>query len=275
MKTILVTGATDGIGRQTALDLARQGHHVIAHGRDKGKVEATVTALLGQPGVVRVSGAVGDFASLPSVRALADDLAHRLDRLDVLVNNAGIYAKALGHTRDGFEQTFGVNHLAPFLLTHLLLDLLGAASSARVVNVSSVAHTRGTLDFDDLQAESGFSPYATYALSKLCNVCFTVELARRLGPQSTITVNALHPGVVSTKLLKEGFGMQGQDSLEDGAATSVFLATDPSVATVTGQYYADRRVARMNPVAQDRRTTARLYARSCEMVGIDGLPAQR
>jgi len=273
MKTILVTGATDGIGGQTALDLALQGHRVIVHGRDPARVELARQTLIEGSGNPRIEVVVADFASLDAVRAMGEELAARFETVDVLVNNAGVYARSLEHTRDGFESTFGINHLAPFLLTHLLLDRLKASKAGRVVNVSSVAHGRGVLDFENLQAERGFSAYPVYALSKLCNVCFTVELARRLGLASRVTVNALHPGVVSTKLLREGFGMSGGDSLADGAATSVLLATSAEVAQVTGQYFSDGREAPMNPVVEDRRATARLYARSCKMVGIEGLPA--
>ena len=271
-KLILVTGATDGIGKQTALELARDGARIVIHGRSQGKLEATRDELQRLVPGSAVEIATADFASLADVRRMAEDLAARHRAIDVLINNAGVYMNQHVISHDGHEMTFAVNHLAPFLLTHLLLDALRAAPRARIVNVSSVAHMRGVLDFENLRAEKGFAPYGAYALSKLANVLFTVELARRLAGES-LTVNALHPGVVSTKLLTEGFGMQGQESLSQGAATSVYLATSPEVADVSGRYFVRCREAEMNPLAAHPGTASRFYELSAELTGIRGLPA--
>jgi retinol dehydrogenase 14 len=271
-KLILVTGATDGIGKQTALELARDGVRLVLHGRSQSKLEATRDELQRLVAGSAVEIAAADFASLAEVRGMAEEVAARHGAIDVLINNAGAFMNQHALSRDGHEMTFAVNHLAPFLLTHLLLDALRAAPRARIVNVTSVAHMRGVLDFENLHGEKGFSPYGAYALSKLANVLFTVELARRLAGEP-ITVNALHPGVVSTKLLTEGFGMQGQESLSQGAATSVYLATSPEVADVSGLYFARCREAEMNPLAAHPGMGSRLYELSAELTGIRGLPA--
>lgn len=270
-KTILVTGATDGIGLETARQLVAMGHRVIVHGRRPERVAAAVQALARHAADGAITTALGDLADLASVRHLAADLLARGGAIDVLLNNAGIYANAGELTIDGFESTFGVNHLAPFLLTHLLLPAL-APSGARVINVSSIAHARGRLDARKWRSLDGFDPYGAYAQSKLANVLFTVELARRLPPH--VEAFALHPGVVTTKLLTEGFGMRGADSLAAGADTSVFLATSPDAGQLAGQYVVKRRAARMHPLASDPRTTEGFYLASAEMVGLEPLPAR-
>ena len=271
-KLVLITGATSGIGRQTARDIAHRGHRLILHGRSQDSLEEAARELAEASGGEAPEVVCADLASLDGVRQMAEALRDRFAAIDVLVNNAGVYMNERRLTADGYEMTFAVNHLAPFLLTHLLLDQLrGAGGRARVVNVSSIAHNRGRLDFDNLQAELQFDPYEAYSRSKLANVLFTVELARRLGPEADVAVNALHPGVVSTKLLTEGFGVQGSDSLEEGARTSVYLATAPEVEGVSGRYFKDCRQAPMNPVARDEALSQKFYDVSCEMCGIEGL----
>jgi NAD(P)-dependent dehydrogenase (short-subunit alcohol dehydrogenase family) len=269
-KTVLITGATDGIGKQTALQIAARGHRVVLHGRSP----ARLAAALAEVAVVATGPAPeiisADLSSLAAVRALADEINARFPALDVLLNNAGVFMNSLEYSVDKFEMTFAVNHLASFLLTHLVLDSLRAAQG-RVVNVSSIAHSRARLDMNNLNAERGFDSYKTYALSKLANVLFTVELARRLGPGSPVTTTSLHPGVVSTKLLTEGFKMQGQDSLDEGAETSVFLALDPSATAHSGKYFARAQLARMNALADDAALCAAFYERSAALVGIPGL----
>jgi NAD(P)-dependent dehydrogenase (short-subunit alcohol dehydrogenase family) len=235
--TFLVTGATDGIGRQTALNLVRHGARVLVHGRNQARVEATVADLKRVSGAAELEPVVGDFSSFAQVRSLAEAIRSKTDRLEVLIHNAGVYMKTRVLTADGLETTFQVNHLAPFLLTHLLMDLLEAASAARVVVVSSVAHQGGYVDFQNLQGEKAFDGYSAYALSKLANLLFAFELAERLRG-TRITVNGLHPGVISTKLLKVGFNMEGSD-VERGARTSTYLATSPEVEGVTGRYYME------------------------------------
>jgi NAD(P)-dependent dehydrogenase (short-subunit alcohol dehydrogenase family) len=229
--TVLVTGATDGIGRATALALAARGATVLVHGRDPARAAAVAreaNAVPGAPG--DAESVVGDLASLAAVRALAAAVRARGAPLDVLVNNAGVAFRDAERrlSADGFELTFAVNHLAHFLLTRELLDLLAEAAArrggARVVTVSSELHARGRIDFDDLQGERRYGGTAAYAHSKLANVLFARALARRTAARG-VTSNALHPGVIKTKLLREGFGSQGGAAVERGAATS---STSPS-----------------------------------------------
>ena len=253
----VITGATEGIGKQTAIELAERGYQVVVHGRSEARAKE------GAAGIKGAEICAGDFASLAQVRAMAVDLAKRFPRIDVLLNNAGVYAKKRTLTEDGFELTIGVNHFAHFVLTHHLLESLRASEQGRVVNVSSGVHGGGEIDFDDLSLEHGFSGYAAYANSKLMNVLFSNELARRL-QNTRITSNALHPGVIATKLLREGFGGGGA-SLDTGARTTTMVATDPSLAKTTGAYFSDARKATASATARDMKLAKKFYETSCEL----------
>jgi len=265
-RIILVTGATDGIGKQTAIELAKKGAHVIVHGRNPEKVEA-VRQAVEKAGAAKAEAVAFDLASFKSVRKGAEEIAKRVDRLDVLVNNAGVFMNERVVTEDGFETTFQVNHLAPFLLTRLLIDSVLKGPGARVVNVSSIAHRRGRLTLDDLQRERNYDGYGAYAQSKLANVFFTLEFANRFPPER-ITANALHPGVVGTKLLREGFGSSGSDSVEEGAETSVYLATSPEVEGVSGRYFVKCKEGDMALQALDSQGRKRLWEISEKMIGV-------
>lgn len=278
---VLVTGSTDGIGLETALELARRGARLIVHGRRAERIEAAAAAVRAVAADAVAGTAQADLSALDDVRRLARRLAE-LPAAHVLLNNAGVFEQQRAVTVDGFERTLAVNHLAPFLLTHLLLaDSSGAGRALeRVVNVSSVAHNRGQIALDDLHFERRrFDGYSAYAASKLANVLFTLELARRLPAAGrAVTTNALHPGVVSTKLLTEGFQMRGPDSLAEGAATSVMLALDPQFGPrsgpeggATGGYYSGRRPAAISPSARDPRLQRELYERSRELTGVPPL----
>ncbi len=251
----LVTGATDGIGKETARKLAARGFDVVVHGRTQEKAERARAEVDAKRAVA------AELSSLDAVRALAG----QIEALDVLVNNAGVYMKRRALTADGREMSMAVNHDAPFLLTHLLLARLRASKDPRVVNVSSVAHTRGRIDVDDIDMARGFSAYGAYAASKLANVLFTVELARRA---PGVKVNACHPGVVSTKLLKAGFDMNGPDSLDEGARTSVLLAAGD--VDDSGAYWVAERRAR---ASIDERLCAPFYEASARRVGVAPLRA--
>ncbi|MBT9560418.1 MAG: SDR family oxidoreductase [Myxococcales bacterium] len=273
---VLVTGSTDGIGRQTARGLLERGARVIIHGRSEGRVEGTIDGLANELGASlegRAFGATGDLASLASIRALADDLLSRFDRLDVLLHNAGVFETDAALTDDGFERTIAINHIAPFVLTHALLGPLGAARG-RVVTVSSIAHQRGRIIPESFQDLAGFEGYRAYAQSKLANVLFANAMAERLAPVG-VTSNSLHPGVVGTKLLEKGFGMNGNDSLEEGAATSIHLALSPGVAGVTGAYFVRSSAVAPSALARDRAAAEALYALTAQLTGTTPLPNSR
>ncbi|MDP2342175.1 MAG: SDR family NAD(P)-dependent oxidoreductase [Deltaproteobacteria bacterium] len=269
--TILLTGATDGIGRETARQLTARGHDVIVHGRDAKKVAVVVDALEKSAGRSLPAPLIADFASLQEVRRMGADMNARGVVVDVLLHNAGVFMKTAQQSVDGYELTLAVNHLAPFLLTQLVIGALKKAPQGRVVVVSSVAHQRGALhleSIDDKAMPPTFDGYRAYADSKLMNILFSNELAKRMASTS-VTSNALHPGVVSTKLLTEGFKMKGPDSVDEGAATSVFLATDASVATISGRYFLKSKATEPGPKAKSATDALRLWESSAKAVGVD------
>ncbi|HET9130429.1 MAG TPA: SDR family oxidoreductase, partial [Terriglobia bacterium] len=247
---ILVTGSTDGIGKQAALEFARGGATVLLHGRNQHLGESVLTAIRHDSHNDRLELFIADFSSLAQIRQLAAKISARHKRLDVLVNNAGVYMRHRQTTGDGFETTFAVNHLAPFLLTNLLLDLMTKSAPSRIVNVSSAAHQGASLDFDNLQGEKRYEPYGAYSTSKLANLLFTYELARRLDT-SGVTVNALHPGVIATKMLRASFGSMGGGPVEEGSARIRFLAESESVNGVTGKYFVMDKEQPSSPVSRD------------------------
>jgi len=270
-KTALVTGATDGIGRETALALARGGATLYLHGRDPLRCSKAREDLVATTGAERVHTVIADFGTLAGIRHCAREMQQRTPVLDVLVNNAGVYMRRRQLTPDGLEMTFAVNHIAPYLLTALLMPLLMHAPSARVITVSSIAHSRAHVDFDNLQGEKSFNPYQAYALSKLGNVLFSLELAERLAG-TAVSSNTLHPGVIATKLLQEGFPGSSGASVPRGAATTVFLASSPLLDGVSGQYFVDSAPREPSPLARDRELRARFWARSADLAGAEPRP---
>jgi len=277
-KTVLVTGATSGIGREASVALAGQGARVIMVGRNQAKTEAALADVASRSRSKEVWYLLADFASQASVRALADAVRSRVDRLDVLVNNAGGVNKARTVTADGIETTFAVNHLGYFLLTNLLLDLIVKSAPARVVTVASVGHRRGTLDFEDLGFErGGYSIMRAYGRSKLANILFANELARRLAG-SGVTSNSLHPGSVDTNIWS-GAPLWAKPiiqillrpffiSAEKGGARIVQLAASPELEGVTGKYFEDGKVVDPAPLARDASLATRLWDVSARMVGL-------
>ena len=265
-KIVLITGATDGIGKQTAFELAKQGATVLLHGRNPKRLIDAMNDCRKKVLHPKLDFFNADFSSLNAIRKMVVDLEQKYDRLDVLINNAGVFMKSRELSHDGYEMTFAVNHLAHFFLTHLCLPLLKASPSARVITVSSIAHMRATLDFENLQGEKKFDGYDAYSRSKLANVLFAVELAERM-KGSKLTSNALHPGVITTKLLEAGFAMKGA-SLEEGAETSVYLASSPEVEGVTGKYFVKKRPQPYNPIADNADLRKRFWEHSCRLVGI-------
>jgi NAD(P)-dependent dehydrogenase (short-subunit alcohol dehydrogenase family) len=270
-KTILITGATDGIGKQTALDLARQGHRVLLHGRNLERGQAVLAELCAATnGAATGSAALeyfnADFASLAEVRRLAAEVQAKHERLDALIANAGVYLTQRQLSADGYELTFAVNHLAHFLLTNLLLDTLKRSAPARIVVVASQVHRSGRLDFSDLHLARRYDGYTAYANSKLANVLFTYALAERL-KGTGVTVNALHPGVIGTKLLHVGWGLGGA-GVDAGAQTSVYLAASPKVADVTGKYFEDKREQASSRASHDEQLQAELWRVSDQLTGL-------
>lgn len=280
-RTVLVTGANTGIGFETAAALAAMGAKTVLTARDPAKGAAAVQAIRTRHPDANISAMQLDLARLNDVRRFATEFQERHDALHVLVNNAGIVQDARSTTEDGFETTFQVNHLGPFLLTNLRLDLIKRSAPARIVNVSSSAHRTATLDFDDIHSESGFAGMRVYGRSKLANVLFTRELAKRLDGTS-VTVNALHPGTVRTGWGKDG-DVGGLFSIglkigglfflspAKGARTSVFLASSPDVEGRTGEYWVRCKSVAPSKQAQDDAAARRLWDLSCELVGLQHL----
>ena len=275
-RTVLVTGGTGGIGRATAVGLAAMGAHVAITGRDRTHAEAAAREIRAA-GDRQVEIFLGDLSSQAEVRRLADEALRRLPRIDVLVNNVGGYWHTRHVTTDGLERTFALNHLAPFLLTHLLRDRLKECAPARVVTVASHAEALGRIDFDDLQGERSFSGARAYNQSKLANLLFSYELARQLRATS-VTANALHPGLVST-----AFGAEDRASIQrvlvpflrpfmkspiKGAATSTHVASASDLAAVTGRYFANGKQTRSSQRSYDESAAARLWQVSAQLVGL-------
>ncbi len=278
-RLVLVTGSTAGIGRETALELARRGAHVVLVGRNAGKAERVASELRDGSGNRQVDALVADLSSMQAVRQLAAEVKRRYGRLNVLVNNAGGVNMRREVTLDGYERTFATNHLAYFLLTQLLLPELEKGAPARVVNVASAAHNTATLDFDDLMAERRYRAFLQYGRSKLCNILFTRELARRIEGKR-ITVNALHPGFVASDFLTKGgvwsiikpiANLFAIDEAS-GASTSVYLASSPEVDGVTGKYFYKCREKTPSRRARDEEAAQRLWEVSERLTGLRSEP---
>jgi NAD(P)-dependent dehydrogenase (short-subunit alcohol dehydrogenase family) len=274
-KTVLVTGANQGIGKATAIALAEQGANVVILSRNPEKGRAALHDVEAASRGGKAELLVADYASLADVRRAAVEFRASHKRLDVLVNNAGLIVPERHATRDGLEETFQVNHVAPFLLTTELLDLIKASAPARIVNVSSEAHRHATMHWEDLQfASTRYKSFRAYGQSKLANVLFTYELARRL-EGTGVTANVLHPGVVAS-----GFGQTYSGALsfviglakpfmltnEQGARTSVYVASSPEVEGVTGKYFSKCRAIRSNAVSYDEASQRKLWSLSLEML---------
>jgi retinol dehydrogenase 14 len=266
-KICIVTGANSGIGKATALGLAKMGATVVMVCRDRTRGEKARTEIRAASGNPSVDLMIADLSSQASIRRLAEDFLEKYSKLHVLVNNAGVSPMKCSVTVDGIETTLAVNHLAPFLLTNLLLDVLKASSPARIVNVSSSAHAQAHIDFDDLQSEKHYSMIRAYSQSKLANVLFTYELDRRL-KGTGVTANCLHPGVVRTNLGKDATGAfrvlftvtrPFLKTPEEGAATSVYLASAPELEGVSGKYFIDKKGTSSSRESYDEDIARRLW----------------
>jgi NAD(P)-dependent dehydrogenase (short-subunit alcohol dehydrogenase family) len=281
-KICLVTGATSGIGAATAESLAGLGATVVLVGRDRARCEAAAARVAAHSAVGSADFLVGDLSVQADVRRIADEFRQKYDRLHVLINNASAIFLRRQETVDGIEATFALNHLAYFLLTNLLLDRLQASAPARIVNVASVGHMRAkAIDFDDLQSRRWYRGFQAYHQSKLANVSFTYELARRIRG-SNVTVNALHPGMVATNIGRNNgwiwrvlkplgdrvFGFKYVSAAE-GARTVVYLASSPDVAAMSGKYLVDQREAKSSAASHDEAAARRLWQASEELTGLN------
>ncbi len=275
-KTVLVTGASSGIGLEASVKLARMGADLVVVARDAAKCDATVETVKRRSGGDKVTALVCDFSSQKSVRAMAKDYLAGHDRLDILVNNAGLVSDTRKVTEDGVELTFAVNHLGYFLLTTLLLDTLKASAPARIVNVASLGHRYGRIDLEDIgYVHGGYAIFAAYARSKLANVLFTHELSGKLAGTG-VTVNCLHPGTVATNIwtraprwaqpLLNVIKRLTMLTAEQGAETIVHLATSQDVEGQTGGYYEKNRRVTPSARARDERMATKLWALSEQMV---------
>ncbi len=278
-KTVLITGATNGIGKVTALEIAKMGARVVIVGRNASKTQAVANEIKAASKNDAVDILIGDLSVMADVRRVADEFKRKYQRLDVLVNNAGAYFTSRQETVDGYEMTFALNHLNYFLLTDLLLDTLKASAPSRIVNVSSDAHRGMSLNFDDLQHKQayGTAGWPAYGESKLANILFTYELAQRLAGTG-VTANVLHPGFVAT-----GFGHNSSKIMglvmgvvqrffaltpEQGAETMIYLATSPEVEGITGKYFDKSKAVQSSSQSYDKDAAHRLWEISESLVGL-------
>jgi NAD(P)-dependent dehydrogenase (short-subunit alcohol dehydrogenase family) len=272
-KTVLITGATSGIGKQTAVGLAVLGATVVFTARDVGRGGMARDEIIGESKNDRVGFVHCDLASFDSVRSCCREFENKYERLDVLINNAGTWNFKRRESKDGIENTFAVNYLAPFLMTSLLLDVLRRSAPSRIINVASAFHG-GTINFDDVEFRRSFSALRAYRQSKLALILFTRLLAEKL-KDTGVTVNCVHPGRVATNLSREGnifyrtFSRLFARDPKRGAETSVYLASSPEVEKVTGEYFADKKIRRSSAESHDMEVARRLWDLSVHYVHLD------
>jgi retinol dehydrogenase 12 len=277
-KTVVVTGGTSGIGEVAALRLAEKGARIVLIARDPARTAATLAKLKNANPSAMHAAHYGDLSALAEMKRVASEVAAAEPRIDVLVNNAGAVFLSRQTSLDGLEMTFATNHMAYFVVTNILLDRLKATPGARIVSTASDAHKSGKLDFDDLQSEKSYGSFRVYGTSKLCNILFTRELARRLDG-ADVTANCLHPGFVGTRfgqnnasnvftrLLRNAVMSLGI-SPEEGAKTIIHLASSPDVATISGEYFYKCKVAEPTAAAQDDGAAKRLWDVSAKIAGL-------
>jgi len=257
INTVLITGSTDGIGMQTAKDLAVKGYKVILHGRSQEKINKVLSEIKSQNVEFEPDFVLADLSSIEEIKKMSDAIALKYDSLDILLNNAGVLLKERLITKNGLEMTFGVNHMAYFYLTGKLLPLLLNSKKAKIINVASQAHS-SRIDFNNLQFEENFDGVAAYSLSKLCNILFTVELAYKLIDKQ-ITVNCLHPGVISTKLLHAGWGEGWGSELQEGSDNLCDATINPTWDNETGVYFVNQKITEPASIVFDTDIRKKLW----------------
>ncbi len=267
-KSVLITGATDGIGRITAFQLAAKGYRILIHGRDPGKVDRVVNEIKKQKSTGSVAGYVADFSSLKELEVMSDVILRNEGKLDVLLNNAGVIMKSYQRTNDGIETTFAVNHLAHFYLTGRLIPMLRKGGRTKIINLSSMVHSR-SIDLDKLFDRAHFESVNTYSHSKLCNILFTKWLSKLLSG-TEITVNCMHPGVINTKMLRETWGPIGSP-VEEGAKREVFLIESPLSERFSGKYFQDDRITEPAKISSDKNVQKALWNLSISLLNSAGL----
>jgi NAD(P)-dependent dehydrogenase (short-subunit alcohol dehydrogenase family) len=272
---MIVTGATNGIGLVTAHQLARTGATVVLVGRDHHRIESACAQIRAENPEAKLDSFMADLSRISEIQLLATHITQQYQRVDVLINNVGAFYQSRQLSADGIEMTFALNHMAPFVLTNLLLNLMRASAPTRIINVSSAAHQGAVMDFDDIQFANRYSGWKAYAQSKLANLLFTYELADRL-QDADITVNALHPGFVRTgfangdpSLFTTLFGtMQKYFAVppEQGALTSIYLASDPNVNNITGRYFVNKQPVASSRASYDYTARRRLWDLSTKLM---------
>jgi len=261
-KRILITGSTDGIGEKTALKLAKKGHKILLHGRNLSKARKVKEKIISETQNNSIEFFIADFESLKELEKMIKKLKNSYSRLDVLINNAGVFEKERVITENGFEKTFQINYLAHFYLTNMIFKLLNESNNAKVINVASVSH-KSSLDFDNLQGEKKYSGHDSYARSKLCNILFTYKFDKIIKNRgSKIVTNCLDPGNINTKLLKKGWGPIGTKT-ESGANKVIFVM---NVDDESGNYYVNKRKTAPSNVVLDNKIQNKLWDRSTEMI---------
>lgn len=273
-KICLITGATSGIGKVTAQELANQGATVVINGRNLEKCQNTINYIKKITGNTKVDFILADLSSQNEVRKLADQFKNQYNKLDILINNAGVILGDRQDSVDKIEMTFAINHLSYYLLTNLLLNTIKTSAPSRIINVSSAIHSWASINFEDIESKKGYNGMNAYSQSKLANILFTYELARKLG-KSEVTVNTMHPGLVATNL---GANMNGQDgkswrsfiqtgiSPEEGAQTILYLATSPKVENITGKYFENKKAIPSSKESYDIEVAKKLWKLSAELV---------
>lgn len=270
-KTVLITGATSGIGKETAIGLAKLGATIVFTSRDKERAESTKKDIIEASGNKNVDYILCDLASLDSVRSCCTEFKTRYKARHILINNAGIWNFSRKDSKDSIEETFTVNYLAPFLMTNLLLDLLKKSSPSRIINLSSGLHSRGTIDFDDIEFKKSYSGIGAYSQSKLALILFTKHLGKML-EGTGVTANCVHPGFVSTNLGRDASLLAGTifklfgKSPKKGAETSIYVASAKELETVTGEYFVDKKIAQSSKESHDMEAAKRLWNLSMKYV---------